>query len=331
MKVLPRKPVLPHVEGKPDTLLVVASSFERRCSGLVTRLAAQTPRYAADAIVLIRYDDRGDAAVGQKVEANLKEMMPSLTTLAGNKRVEPLELYPYDMLDAQKAFTTLFTSIPKGSSVMVDISALTKPHLIYLLQAASESQRIDHLRLAYTRARYGRYDAMSWGAEEPLILPGFGKTRPLTDRGSHLALFCGLEPERCYSIWRRFGQGGGVRLFVDSGSEDLDRCADRAMRYSGLLAEMPPMVLPAFSPDEVVARLDKIHERTKRAGKHLFVGPLTTKWEAVAVWQFFRRKGRKPNASIVYAAPGRFNVLGYTRELVGETLISDLSAEELHQ
>jgi len=88
---------------------------------------------------------------------------------------------------------------------------------------------------------------------------------------------------------------------------------------------MPSKVLPAFSPEQVCTDLKRVYAEVKAKKKHLFVSPLTTKWEAVAVWDFFHRAGKSVDASNVYAAPGRFNVLGYTREVRGETLIADLS------
>jgi len=237
--------------------------------------------------------------------------------------VEVLDLEPYEMLSTLLTLETLSASLSKEAAVLVDISTLTKPHVVYVLEAMLKGKRATQLRVAYTRARYGRYDALSWGAEEPIVLPRFGKPRAFSDMGSRLAVFCGLEPERCYSVWRRFGQDESQRYFIDSGEEDVDRCADRAIKFNSYGQEQPK-VLRAFAPDEVVAELMTSYRECRLLGKHFYVSPLTTKWEALAVWEFFRLAGQDAEASIVYAAPGRYNTASYTLEHWGATLVADI-------
>jgi hypothetical protein len=75
----------------------------------------------------------------------------------------------------------------------------------------------------------------------------------------------------------------------------------------------------------IVAELLELYRGCQSEGRHLFIAPLTTKWEAVGVWEFFRTAPRPIDASVVYAASGRYNVVGYTREESGETLIADVA------
>ena len=325
MIVLPMDIFLSGVEGKPDDLVILANSFEKRCIAFASKLERQPQRYKAQSVTLLTYSDRGDRLVRQKCNANFRsiERVGKDLSLTGN--VYQLYLEPYEVLPAIRNFRNLFSSIANQSSVVVDISTIPKIHLIYLIDEAFNSNRVSILRLVYTRARYGKYDALSWGAEEPVILPKFGKPRFSEPGKSCLVLFCGLEPERSYSIWRRFGQDRCIRFFIDSGEDDFDRPTSRAIRFSNFDEREPPIILPAFRPEEVLLKIWSVYQECKQNGEHLFIAPLTTKWEACAVWEFFHELGNDADASIVYCAPGRFNASGYTVDEFGDLLLTVLA------
>lgn len=325
MRIVSRPHALPLDESLPDALFIACNSFERRCLAIATDLARSGRPYRARDVVIIVYGDRGDSKLRQKADAHLGELLQFTRGLAEGHAPERVDLEPYDLIGARTAFDSMFRSLGPNAHVLCDISTFTKPHLLFLLESAERSGRVASLRLAYTRARYGRYDALSWGAEEPTVLPVFGNPRSLDDAGSRLILFCGLEPERCYSVWRRFGQESMTQWFIDSGAEDLDRCAERAIRYNASYAkDAHPRVLNAFDIDAVVQALEDEYAACRVSRRHLFIAPMTTKWEAIATWEFFRRKGMDADSSIVYASPGRFNVSGRTRETWGDILVADV-------
>ena len=116
-----------------------------------------------------------------------------------------------------------------------------------------------------------------------------------------------------------------AQWFIDSGAEDLDRCAERAIRLNASYASNgQPRVLNAFDIDAVVQALEEEYAACKASTRHLFIAPMTTKWETIATWEFFRRQGMDADASVVYASPGRFNVSGRTREIWGQMLLADV-------
>lgn len=324
MKILPVDVFLSSRTDELDDLLVVVNSFERRCFAFLQKISQQHIPYKAKAVACVIYSDRGDLPIRQRAESNLKTLIRLAESASLYKKIYPIHLEPYDVLLPIRSFKNLFSSIPNKSSVVVDISTLPKIHLIYLIDEAVRSKRLSRLRLVYTRARYGKYDALSWGAEEPIILPSFGKPRFSETGKTRLLLFCGLEPERSYCVWRRFGQDRCIRLFIDAGEEDFDRPTSRAIRYNNFDERESPIILPAFRPAEVLAKIKDIYEDCVSTGDHLFIAPFATKWEAYAVWKFFSQSEQQLDASIVYCAPGRLNATGYTVDEWGDLVYSEV-------
>jgi hypothetical protein len=307
---------------RADALLIASTSFERRCLGFATFLAEKAPSYKAEAVLLISYSDRSDRLIRARVQRFSPSLGELLKNVSEGRRVERQQLEPYEIVPAFELFQQVFSSIGRGSSVVVDISTITKVHLLYILEAARLSGRVGELRLVYTRARYGRYDTLSWGAEEPVVLPSFGAPRLEGKGGESLVLFCGLEPDRCYSVWRRYGQDSTTTVFVDGGDEDYDRCADRAERLNSFDAQATRFRVPAFQPDQVLRVLRTSYEEAVKRGRYLYISPLTTKWEILAVWLFFREIGPDALAAVLYSAPGRLNASGHTRDELGECLVT---------
>jgi hypothetical protein len=313
---------LPFKKRKADTLLLLCSSFEQRCLGFASHLMSRAAGYRAETVLVLTYDDREDSSVRARVGRFLPDLRKLAASLSVSGRPETQNIAPFGLIEGAEFFERLFATLPQEASVVVDISTMTRLHLLYMLEAAAQSARIASLRLAYTRARYGRYDTLSWGGEEPVILPGFGRPRRGEKERSRLLLFCGLEPDRCYSIWRRFGQEMCSKVLIDSGEEDLDRCSERAERLNSYSSESEVVRLPAFQPDAVASYIESEYRNASDANIYLYLAPMTTKWEVIAVWEFFRRAKATPGAAVVYSAPGRLNASGHTRDEPGECLVA---------
>lgn len=324
MIVRPIERLLPAYGRSADSLLVVTTSFERRCLGFVERALAQVPPYRVDRTLLISYSDRGDRSVKDGVKRFARTLKSYAERLTVKQKVDSRFLEPFEISEAYEIFLDCFRSIDHDSSVVVDVSTMTKLHVFYLLEAAWASKRVALLRFVYTRARYGRYDTLSWGAEEPIILPMFGAPRLARHKQEHLVLICGLEPDRAYSIWRRFGQARCTQVYVDSGADDPDRCAYRAVHMNSFDPIAERKFVNAFAPSEFANMLQQLYVESKSREEYLYVAPLATKWEIVATWHFFRKLEQEPDAGILYCAPGRLNVAGHTLEELGECISADV-------
>jgi hypothetical protein len=321
---LPASPFLPRYRGREaDSLLIAASSFERRCLGFVSFLAQQEASYRAEQVVLLNYDDRGDALVRQRVARHRPELEQGLRRIASTNVIGQQSVGPYAVYDAIDTFGDLFRSVGQDASVVVDVSTMPKLHMLYLLRAAANSTRISSLRLVYTRARYGRFDTLSRGAEEPLILPYFGQAPDGEARPIHLVLFCGLEPGRSYVTWRRLGQHCTTKVFIDSGPDDTDRCASRAMQLHDFAPSARQVVLGAFDVEATVQFLEEVYEQCQERKEYMYIAPFTTKWELLSVWEFFNRC-KERQAGIAYAAPGRLNASGHTLDRLGEVVVAEV-------
>lgn len=324
MRILHTEYCLPIQTNKDDDLLILANSFEKRCLSFAQKTAMQKTPFKAKSVILFTYSDRGDSFVKQKCKINYKDLL-TYAKIISTSDVTVLSFEPYEIWSTIKMYKNIFASIPNDSSVTIDISTIPKIHLFYLLEEAHNSKRVNKLRLAYTRARYGKYDALSWGAEEPFALPLFGQPRLSNQDKSHLVLFCGLEPERSYSVWRHYGQDRCTKIFIDSGEDDFDRPTSRAMRYNNFDERETPLILPAFdNTDKIINQINAIYCQCKLKNEYLFISPFTTKWEACAIWEFFHRHSNRVEASIIYCAPGRFNTSGYTVDETGDLLFAEM-------
>ena len=307
-----------------DDLLVVSESFEARCVGLSDRLMSAGAGYVASRLAVIRYGDKGNRRVRERVRRHAAALRHATQALCPEDARTDYELDGHAVLTANKVFSDLLKSVADGGSVTVDISTLTKLHVLYLTRAAlREVPRLKRVIFAYTRARYNSRDSLTEGAAEPIVAPLFGSPR-LGDGRSFLVLFAGLEPQRSFSVWRYYGQEGGLCVFVDSGPTDIDRCASRAKRMHRFLASeaaWADTTIPAFSPTSVVELLSATLAQCDAMGQHMFVAPLTTKWESAGVAEFFVRHP-EAEGSVVYAAPGVYDVDAHHAQFRGDVMVS---------
>jgi hypothetical protein len=309
--------------GAADSLLIVCSSFERRCLGFLRFLEVSARDYRAENVVCVQYGDLGDRQVRERIARFLPEVLSMARRVAGGRPVFEERLGAFDTVEPLGVFRALFASLASGATVTIDISTFPRLHLLYLLEAAMECGRVASLRVVYTRARYGRYDTLSWGSEEPIIVPRLGAAKRDEQARDRLLLFCGLEPDRNYSIWKRFGQNACTAVFVDSGAEDIDRCIDRAMRFNGFVAAQA-RTIRAFQPEAATDLIEEEYRSATKDGEYLYIAPMTTKWEVLASWAFFRRCGWDVQAGVVYSRPGRLNATGHTLDGLGECLIGQV-------
>jgi hypothetical protein len=332
MKLSPPAEVSYLVTGRASRpeILITSSSFETRCLGVISMLSSELSRYSADHAVIVNYTDEGDADVGRRAEELGDALRYRVAAVTHGHEVEEITLEPHAMLPAASRFTELLDAAPVGSTITIDITTLTKPHVMFLAAAAYRHEHVAQMRLLYTRAaRYGRGEALSWGAQEPLVLPLFGQPM-IPGRSSSLLLFCGLEPNRSYAVWKQYSSAKAGWLAFVSPSGDSDGVLSRAQSWHEFVRRggWREIVLPAFSPHLTREFVQSVVLECEQRHEHLFICPLTTKWEALAVAMCF---GENPDmdASVVYAAPGRYNARAYSGRGWGAVLESSLSPSEL--
>ena len=134
IRVTPVESFFPSPDRETDTLLVWSTSFEQRCLGFPQFLARSAPTYRADSVVVIDYDDRGDPAVRSRVPRFAPAVRRLGATFAADRRLHQETLDPYGVLDGVDYFHTLFNALPEQSSVVVDVSTLSKLHVLLLIE-----------------------------------------------------------------------------------------------------------------------------------------------------------------------------------------------------
>lgn len=196
--------------GRPDDVLLVTASFELERSLAVVR---RMESYACKAgIILSLYPDTsalGEQRKRRAARTLFREVgrmdqrgMPASVVSASH---DPIEL----VRGVREELETRGLTSP-GLYVTIDMSCLTKIHLVALLRLFLVQRRARVLRLLYVYPK--TYNTGGWEKEgrlameysEPVVLPLQGRTTQRRERRKRVAIVVvGHEGERTFASWRQ--------------------------------------------------------------------------------------------------------------------------------
>lgn len=304
---------------------VTSTSFEYRCLGATQRLCAPLSSFSPAHVALIDYDSEGDDAVLARSRALKRQLTPLLKKLSGHGNVDTIEMAPHDLLDSTLLFEQWIEALPCETHLTLDITTLTKPHVMQFLNSAIFSRTIARISLLYTKGFYAKPETISWGALEPTILPRFGSAKRPDDPSS-LIVFCGMEPNRSYAVIKQYSSAiRGCVIFVDPGSEYPGNFVGRVRKWHEFAERrgFSEEIVKAYMPLQTSHKLSSIIDSFPRS-EHVLISPLSTKWEAVATWMYFINNP-EAYASVVYSSPGRYNADAYSQKQLGRVIRSDIT------
>jgi hypothetical protein len=284
------------------SLLITCSSHESRCLGLMRFLGGWVPRKC----VLFHYDDpnprREDSHT--RMRAELVRAGVSLVELPFTERSAVKSLR-----DNMAQLRSTLEGLEPGP-IVVDVSVLTKRHLLMVLQWLDDEGLWERLCLVYSEPEdyeVSEHIPLSFGLNSLQQAPGFSACADFS-RPVQLVLFLGYEGDRALAVYEHV-QPMRTTLVVPDPPFRQDWVGRTERFNSDLLALAgagPVERVDAVDPDASVSALARIiGDGSRRSDCAQVVCPLGTKPQVVGLFQYVR--GCIDPPAVIYAGPQRHN------------------------
>lgn len=283
-------------------LLILGSSHEERCAGVVSRIGTSQPAEA----LLFHYDDANSRReLNQaKIEAALTAARVPIT------KTQFAESSAVASLRENMAELRAVLDRHHHAPVVLDISVLTKRHLLMTLRWLDDQGVWDRLWVVYTEPTdydVSRHIPLSFGLASMQQVPGFSACPDLS-RPVHLALFLGYEGDRARAVYEHV-EPMRTTLIVPHPPYKPD-WAGRTERFNAdllaLVGEDCIEKLDSIDPAATVAGLRKVFDlHVGRSPFARIVSPLGTKPQTLGIYCYLRECNDPP--ALVYAGPLRHN------------------------
>lgn len=287
----------------PDRgLLIACSSHEERCEGLSSRKGKWHP----NSVILFHYDDENP-----RREERHKSLIRTFT----NKSCQPISL-PFVEHDPATSLQTNMQALDAALSrngsnpVFLDISVLTKRHLLMTLRWLDDRNCWDRLWIIYSEPGdyvVSQYVPLSFGLSRIHQIPGLCAT-PDMSRPLHLTIFLGYEGDRALAAYEHI-QPMDTTLVVpyppyrpewEGRTESFNRDLIK------LVGERSVVKANAIDPTSTVEGLRAcLGVEDNRATHCKVICPLGTKPQTVGIYMYARACNDPP--ALVYASPLRHN------------------------
>lgn len=298
-----------------EAVLLMCSSHEDRCQGLLSRLDGWRPLGAA----IFHYDDSNP-----KREQNHEKMEAKLRALG----IEPVPMEFTERsavrslranMNRLKQFIAPFPCVP----VVIDISVLTKRHLLMMLRWLDDAGYWERLCIAYTEPDdydVSKHIPLSFGLLSLQQIPGFSASPDLS-RPLHLVLFLGYEGDRALAVHEHVQPMQTTLVVPDPPYRPS--WIGRTERFNAdliaLVGETRIKKADSIDPAGAKRVLEEVFEDSTERGKHAkAVSPLGTKPQVVGIYEYLRTA--EDPASVFYASPLRHNH-GFSSHGIGKTWI----------
>ena len=286
----------------PDPVVLLScSSHEDRCRGLLNFLDGWSP----EEVLLFRY-----SGPNSRRDRNHATMEASFGRIGAGV----VEL-PFDESEAASSFGRTASQVGRrlarypSSSLLIDISVLTKRHLLMLLQWADDQGLWDRLHLVYTEP--GDYVVsdhipLSYGLASLQQVPGFPACPDLS-RPVHLVVFLGFEGDRALAAYEHT-QPMKTTLAIPTPPYRPSWAGRTEAFNRDLLALVGTDAVLAVDPLDPDAATQALMETLGSARRNEFAGvvcPLGTKPQTLGVYEYARAADDPP--ALLYASPLRHN------------------------
>ena len=285
----------------PNAVFLACSSHEDRCLGVVQKWEEWRPYRT----ILFHYDDPNPR----------RENNHRLLREAIGNACDIIDI-PFTESDAVRSFhqrrDTLMQLVSRAAPhpVVLDISVLTKRHLLMLLRWFDDYAYWDRLWLLYTEP--GDYEieghlALSFGISSIEQVPGFPAS-PDPSRPLHLAMFLGYEGDRAFATYELL-QAQKTTLIIPH-PPFKPSWAGRTEKFNqDLLAVVGDSTLlkaDALDPSSSFSVLvNAFGDMKNRSEFSRAVCPLGTKPQVVGIYTYLRQAIDPP--AIIYTGSLRHN------------------------
>ena len=286
----------------PKAILITCSSHENRCTGLVARMTGWKPTEA----VIFHYDDTNPKREQnhRAIEGTLQSVAVKTTTLQFVERNAVKGLH-----DNMKSLHKTLRN-HKDDAIVLDISVLTKRHLLMMLRWLDDEGLMDRLFIVYSEPgdyNVSKYIPLSFGLSLLQHIPGFSAC-PDPSRALHMVLFLGYEGDRALAVYEHL-QPIQTTLVIPYPPYKEDWIGKTENLNSDLIAvvgEGQIVRVDSIDPDKTQEALTTIlGDGSKRGQYAKVICPLGTKPQTLGIYNYVRNCADPP--ALIYASPLRHN------------------------
>lgn len=294
-----------HLPG--DSVFLACSSHEDRCLGIVQKWRQWRPHEA----VVFHYDDPNP-----RREQNHRVLQETLSTACDVIEIPFTEADAVSSFHAQREKLRKVTDESANRPLVVDISVLTKRHLLMLLRWLDDHDCWNRLWVVYTEPEEYEIEGhlpLSFGISCVEQVPGFSAS-PDPSRPLHTAMFLGYEGDRAFATYELL-QARQTTLIVPhppfreswvGRTETLNR------DLLALVGDSAVLKADSLDPDSSLAVLRNVFGPvTERAEFSRAISPLGTKPQVFGAYMYLRQAIDPP--AVIYTGSLRHNHSYYSR------------------
>ncbi len=303
----------------PDAaILITCSSHEERCEAL----CRSTKSWSPDSVILFHYDDHNP-----KRESRHKTVQNHFENRGA--RVSSL---PFTERDAAKSLQQNVDTMAKfclrdsGIPIVVDISVLTKRHLLMLMRWLDDQGLWERLYILYSEpGEYlvSKHIPLSFGLSTIQQIPGMPASPDLS-RPLHLVLFLGYESDRARAVYEAVQpmETTLVIPYPPYKAEWEGRTENFNNDLIGLIGKDAIKRVDAVDPELTADALrTSLGKRDKLRNHSAVICPLGTKPQALGVYMYVRECLDAP--ALIYASPLRHNHLFFSEGIGRSWLLKE--------
>jgi hypothetical protein len=297
-----------------NSVLITCSSHEERCLALPKRWGHWRPLK----IVLFHYDDPNP-----RRERNHAALRRLYGNAAETIEIEFTEKNAVGSFKKNHKHLVALREEFLECAVVMDISVMTKRHLLMMLQWLDDIGCFSRLHLIYSEPaeyRVTEHMPLSFGVSKVEEVPGFAAT-PDASRPLHVVIFLGYEGDRTLATYEILQPMRTTLVIPDPPfrEEWRGRTEDFNRDLIAILGDSVIRKSSAIDPADTYELLEEVlGPQDGRAEFSKIVCPLGTKPQTVGVYMYTRRAVDPP--AVVYTGPLRHNHAHFS-EGIGNTWI----------
>ncbi|MBU7016107.1 MAG: hypothetical protein HXS44_01255 [Theionarchaea archaeon] len=291
----------------PDDIFICCANSEERCKGTVERLA---PKYKARSVFLLRYENQNS----KKTEQHIHEMKEKLEEIG-----EVLEIYVDERRPLQ-IISEIVQSMgkhildPLEQRITIDISAITKWHLLILLKALNLKNLIRNIRILYTEPEdyiTDLFQPLSFGIREIFPIPTYYGNYDFS-REPLLVLLLGYEGDRALALYEEVDPADCLLLIPKPAyhKEWEGRTEEMNVGIINIVGKTKIEYIHARNPIMVSQQLYGVLSRPEYQTYNHIISPLGTKPQTLGLYSYLSTEPE--NTILIYGEPLRHNEMFYS-------------------
>jgi len=284
-----------------SSVFFACSSHEERCLGIVRRWGAWRPSTSA----VFHYDDPN-----AKREENHKELLTLIETAGTSIEIPFTEKNAVQSFQRGRGQFSTLLETRGDNAIVVDISVLTKRHLLMLLRWLDDHDYWDRLWVVYSEPDEYEIEShipLSFGVSTFEQVPGFSAA-PDSSRPMHLAMFLGYEGDRSFATFETL-QPQRTTLIVPDPPFRREWLGRTEALNHNLLSVVGTRALrkaDSLDPESACQVLhDVLGPPTERADVSRVLSPLGTKPQILGAYSYIRQATDPP--AVIYTGALRHN------------------------